>query len=751
MIEEPLAEPASRPEVPEASGRRVSVGQWLVFLMVVLFVGPLLISNLWGYLQTRRYLTESSMRNLRTLAADEAAEADVFVRDAAKLVPSLLSGAPTLLPQISMAQGQGEGAGAARAALHEQLRVGVAGAPEMEELQVISASGAVLASSRHAEAPAPDLAAALCLQRGRQATAVTGYTPGEGAPAQMLVSTPASDGAVFCARFRLTAYQRLLTAFRRRSAAADLYLLDETRRVIASSSGGAHEASGERLSWLPRAQDLSEWALRTRGADGQDLVVAHSPVPGAGWGLVVTIPVAATLGELEALKRQALVMLASLLAVVALAVFLAWRTLVRPLRALSGAAERIAGGEIGATVSNAGPREISDLTLTFNRMSLALRNSQQTLEDRIASRTRSLHDSEQFLELLVNSIDQRVVVTDRDYRIVKANNAAVRMHGRPLLGELCHQAFEGRAAPCEGCPAARSFATGAPATAERSQHTVTGQEPVAIETYPVRAEDGSVESVIAISRVIGKEKQLQAKLAFQEKMAAFGQLATGVAHELGNPLAAIDAQLQRAQSDPQKAAISVPIVRKEVGRMSRLLRELVDFARRKRDEVRLASPNQAIEDVVKLMEHDPRARNVELVRELLPDLPGVRLVEDHLVQVLLNLGLNALDAIAQASEREPAPPEPPPRRLTFLTRVTSGDVEILVIDTGAGIPDEVAGRIFEPFYTTKAPGRGTGLGLFVSKRIVEDLGGSLTLAATGPGGTSFSIHLPTAPPPTDAR
>ena len=83
--------------------------------------------------------------------------------------------------------------------------------------------------------------------------------------------------------------------------------------------------------------------------------------------------------------------------------------------------------------------------------------------------------------------------------------------------------------------------------------------------------------------------------------------------------------------------------------------------------------------------------------------------------------------------------------------MTNGDVEILVIDTGAGIPDEVAGRIFEPFYTTKAPGRGTGLGLFVSKRIVEDLGGSLTLAATGPGGTSFSIHLPTAPPPMDAR
>lgn len=740
--EQPPQPPARHEEL--GASRRVSVGQWLVFLMVVLFVGPLFISNLWGYLQTRRYLTESSERDLRTLAIDEAAETAAFVHTAAELVPSLISEAPSLLAQIPVALGADADADAARAALHDQLRIGVAGAHEIEELQVVSAAGTVLASSHRAAAPAPDLAAALCLQRGRTGEAVVGYSPEEGQPARILVAVPAGSGAVFCARFRLSAYQRLVAAFRRRSAAADLYLLDESQRVIASSSGAARDTSGERLPWLPRAGGHVEWTAHARGPTGAELVVAHAPVPEVGWGLVVTIPVEATLAELEALKQQALIMFASLLAVVALAVFLAWRTLVHPLRALSDASERIAGGQIGAQVTATGPREIADLTMAFNRMSLALRDSQQTLEDRIAARTRSLHDSEQFLELLVNSIDQRVVVTDRELRIVKANNAAVRMHGRPLLGELCYQAFEGRSSPCENCPAERAFRTGEPATAERSQHTATGQEPVAIETYPVRAEDGAVEQVIAISRVISKEKQLQAKLAFQEKMAAFGQLATGVAHELGNPLAAIDAQLQRAESDPKKAATSVPIVRKEVGRMSRLLRELVDFARRKRDEVRLASPNQAIEDVVKLMEHDPRARNVELVRALQPDLPGVRLVEDHLVQVLLNLGLNALDAIGQAAERATEGQAPPPRQLTFSTQMVEGEVQIQVSDTGAGIPPEVVSRIFEPFYTTKAPGRGTGLGLFVSKRIVDDMGGSLTMATTGPGGTTFAIRLPTA-------
>jgi signal transduction histidine kinase len=304
------------------------------------------------------------------------------------------------------------------------------------------------------------------------------------------------------------------------------------------------------------------------------------------------------------------------------------------------------------------------------------------------------------------------------------------MHGRALVGEFCYRVFEGRDVPCEGCPVRQTFDTGRPSEAERSQTTVRGREPVQIETYPVRGEGGTVQSVIAISRIVSREKQLQAKLAFQEKMAAFGQLAAGVAHELGNPLASIDAQLQRAEGDPTRAASSVTIVRREVGRMSRMLRELVDFARRKRDEVRLASANTVVEDVVRLVEHDSRARNVVVTRELADGLPGLRIVEDHLAQVVLNLALNALDALAQQGS------------LVFTTSVEDGAVVIRVRDTGGGIPEDVATRLFEPFFTTKPAGRGTGLGLFVSKRIVDDMGGTLALESTGATGTTFVIRLP---------
>ena len=725
MLEEAPAAPSER------SG--LSVGKWLTLLVVALFVGPLLVSNLWGYLQSRRYLTEAAFRSTRDLAALAAAETGDFVRDASAVVPALLESDPELLAAIRAAAAAPADR-VARARLHERLHVGAAGSAEVDELQVVSRGGAVLASSRTDEASSPDLAAALCFQRGRFETTAVGFDPRDGSAPQMLVAIPIRDAGaglgVFCARVRFTRYQRLLATLGRRSGAADIHLLDEQRRVIAVSADGSIAGSEERLAWLPATAGDHEWAARGDGPGGAAMIVAYSPVAGPDWAIVVTIPVATTLADLETLKWQAVALFASLLAVVALAVFLAWRTVVRPLRALAGTSERIADGAIGATVTAAGPREISDLAVAFNRMSLALRDSRQTLEDRIAARTRALHESEQFLELLVNSIDQRVIVTDPQFRIVKSNAAAERMHGRPLVGELCYRAFEGRDTPCEACPVARTFWTGSPATAERSQHTAAGQEPVSIETYPVRGERGQVASVIAISRVISGEKQLQARMAFQEKMAAFGQLAAGVAHELGNPLAAIDAQLQRAEGDPERAEQSVGVVRKEVARMARMLRGLVDFARRKRDEVRLASPNQVVEDVLRLIEHDPRAVNVTMVTELAPELPGVRLVEDHLVQVLLNLGLNALDALAGGGT------------LTYETRAVDGVVEVRVRDTGGGIAPEVAGHLFEPFHTTKARGRGTGLGLYVSKRIVDDMGGQLALEATGPTGTTFVVRLP---------
>lgn len=706
--------------------RRLSVGQWLALLVIVLFVVPLFISNVWGYLQSRGYLVESAFREAAYLGTLKTTQIDDVTRTLTSTGPAALARDPSVIAAVATPGETGT--------LDEQLRAAVATSSDVENAQIVSAAGVLLASAKTGPGSEPDVALGLCLQRGRTSPTVIGFEEGATAILAAVPITAAETRetiAVLCVRYGASIHARLLSRVER---SGDIYLLDEHMRVLAARSGDQVRRGPEEMSWLPRRPGASAWTGRGRSPRGDEVIVAYSPIPSVGWSVVVAVPLAATLADLEGLKWQALGVFAVLIAVAALAVIVALRTVIRPIRALATTSERIAGGATGATVDPRGPRELADLADTFNRMSVALRESQQTLEERIAARTRELRESEQFLELLLNSIDQRVVVTDRDLRILKVNAAAERMHGRSLVGEPCYRVFEGRESPCEGCPVRRTFETGQPGQAERSQSTASGREPVQIETYPVRGDGDGVQSVIAISRIVSREKQMQAKLAFQEKMAAFGQLAAGVAHELGNPLASIDAQLQRAEGDPVRATASVNIVRREVSRMSRMLRELVDFARRKRDEVRLASANTVVEDVLRLIEHDSRARNVAISRELAEGLPGLRIVEDHLAQVVLNLALNALDALAQQGT------------LVFTTAQEDGAIAIRVRDSGSGISEEVATHLFEPFFTTKPAGRGTGLGLFVSKRIVDDMGGTLALETTGPTGTTFVVRLPVRAP-----
>jgi signal transduction histidine kinase len=309
---------------------------------------------------------------------------------------------------------------------------------------------------------------------------------------------------------------------------------------------------------------------------------------------------------------------------------------------------------------------------------------------------------------------------------------ALQAYGAQVVGRRCDEPFADSPGICEAGPVRRTFETGEPTNSERSERKGEGQEIVRLDTLPVMAANREVEAVILVGRVVTAEKRLQAELLHHEKMAAFGLLAAGMAHEIGNPLASIAAQLRmnRDATEPERVKQTFAVVEREVERVSRLLRDLVTFARRKRDDVALVQLNEVVEDVSRLVSHDQRARSVKIEKRLAVGLPGVRAKEDHLTQVLLNLSLNAIDAMANGG--------------TLTLETTSGDgfVTARVCDTGPGIPKDVLPRVFEAFFTTKEAGRGTGLGLFVSRDLVEGLGGKLEIERTGPEGTVFAVRLP---------
>lgn len=344
-------------------------------------------------------------------------------------------------------------------------------------------------------------------------------------------------------------------------------------------------------------------------------------------------------------------------------------------------------------------------------------------------------DDHELAELLLNALDSRVAVISPQYRVLRANSASLRRYS-DLLARDAHEVFEGARGPCKTCPVCLAFATGRPVEADDAEGSGSLTELVHVRATPMLDAAGQVYAVLRLSRVVTAERQLQAELMLREKMSAFGLLAAGVAHEIGNPLAAIVSQLHlaRAGRDPELAQTTLEVVAREVTRIQELLRDLINFARRPRTGHSLVSLDTVVEDVWRLISHEPRAQRVTIERHQATAPPAVHAKVDHLVQVLLNLGLNALDAMPDGGT------------LTFATAVEGAWAVVRVTDTGHGIPASVQGRLFEPFFSTKDVGRGTGLGLFVSRGIVRELKGSLVIEHTGAEGTVFCLRLPLVVP-----
>ena len=224
----------------------------------------------------------------------------------------------------------------------------------------------------------------------------------------------------------------------------------------------------------------------------------------------------------------------------------------------------------------------------------------------------------------------------------------------------------------------------------------------------------------------------------QEKMAAMGQMAAGVAHEIANPLASMDSLLQLLQRKPDRLdADSVVKLREQIARINQIVRQLTDFAHPAQANWELVDVGQVLARSLQMVRFDRRIRTVDMDIEQPPaDEPILTKAQPHaLEQVLVNILLNALDAMGD---------EPNPRLDVRAWR--EGDkCYIQVADNGHGIEPEHIDHLFDPFFTTKPVGKGTGLGLAISYRLIRSQGGRIEVESKGQG-ARFTICLPAAEP-----
>ncbi|MBT0653563.1 HAMP domain-containing histidine kinase [Geobacter luticola] len=231
-------------------------------------------------------------------------------------------------------------------------------------------------------------------------------------------------------------------------------------------------------------------------------------------------------------------------------------------------------------------------------------------------------------------------------------------------------------------------------------------------------------------------EDLLEQLAFNEKMAEIGRLAAGMIHELNTPLSVIVSAAQmimREEELPEFVREMVERIDQEAQRLSQFTKGLLTFARREDDAGPDADINQVLREVMAFLKYEAQKRSITVVEELDFHLPSVAADGNRLKQVFINLVMNALQAMEQGG--------------TLLVRTAiaqDGSVEAQIADTGPGITPEVLPRIFEPFYSTKAVGEGTGLGLFITRTIVELMGGRITVRSVVGEGTTFTAVFPAA-------
>ena len=240
-----------------------------------------------------------------------------------------------------------------------------------------------------------------------------------------------------------------------------------------------------------------------------------------------------------------------------------------------------------------------------------------------------------------------------------------------------------------------------------------------------------------------EELRAQRELIAREKLATVGEIASGVAHEVNNPLAAIRMEaefLGRTSKDPETTTTAATITR-EVDRATRIVRSLLRLARRADRMPTRVQINDLVHDVAEIRQRVLRAENVEFRHRLDEAAPPVLGLGQELQQVVINLVTNAEYAVRRRS----------PAIIQLATQAREGWIRLTVEDSGPGVPFEIRGRIFDPFFTTKGPDEGTGLGLAICQRVVAEVGGKVWLEDSSElGGARFVVELPAAPEPVEA-
>jgi two-component system NtrC family sensor kinase len=343
------------------------------------------------------------------------------------------------------------------------------------------------------------------------------------------------------------------------------------------------------------------------------------------------------------------------------------------------------------------------------------------------------------LRAMFDSLPIAIYIIDPSYTLVAINQSrAERINVKPnqLVGSKCYERLFQRSSPCPACRISETFASGQNTT--RMNRSWLDNERFIeweVSTFPIMDENDAVAQTIIVEQDITDKRNLEANLIQSEKLAAVGQLAAGVAHEINNPLTAIiaNAQILHREISPNEEDLidSVKLIEMAGTRASQVVRNLLGIARKEKYEFSPVDLNETLHNALTLVQHELVGRPMQVNLDLQDKMPRAVASQDQLQGVWINLILNAIDAIDKEAGE-----------ISISTRFTGTEFQVTFKDNGKGISEDHLSKVFEPFFTTKSPGRGTGLGLSVCMRVIRHHGGNILVESQAGQWTRFTVSLP---------
>ncbi|MFQ5706723.1 MAG: PAS domain-containing sensor histidine kinase [bacterium] len=432
------------------------------------------------------------------------------------------------------------------------------------------------------------------------------------------------------------------------------------------------------------------------------------------------------------------------------AVIVVSRLMVQPVVSLTKKVHEVQQGNLD-TQFNDDPsgRRLDEIDLLFDGFQQMVQHLRENIDALTRSKeqaeqvSQELSESKKKLEAIFNGISDGIMIIDREFRIVSTNPVMQKIMGRELAeieGQHCYEMCNGTQNRCSFCKADMAFKSGQHMTSycTKTLDFLGGEEKIfEIHDFPLYNENGEIDQIIEYAKDVTEALKMQANLESSKRLAAIGEMAAKVAHEVRNPLNAIKgaAHYLRTEFSSADSESYLSLIEQQVERVNQVATDLLDLSKPLEAVFHPGDLENVVNRSLMIAEHQLRGRQIGVTREIAPRLPKIPLDEAQMEQALLNLILNSVDAMESGGHLRITLKMAPNGKLK-----TDGMLQLVVSDNGCGIMCKDSEDLFKPFYTTKT--KGTGLGLTIVKKIIDNHHGGIEIKSQKGKGTDVILTFP---------